>query len=100
MITVEGAVTALDLNATPPTLQLRLSFGPVSTLIIEPTTTVFKGGQLWKLEDVRIGDDVKVLYRPKEGQHLITSIEIERPPSQTKNSLTEGSAVDVPRASR
>ena len=100
MITIEGSVAALDLNATTPTMQLRLSFGSISMLMIEPTTTVLIGNQLGKREDVQVGDAVKVLYVPKDGQHLVKSIEIEQPSRPAKHLSTEGSTADVPRPSR
>ena len=95
-ITIEGAIAALDLQATPPTLQLTLPHGPTWTLTVDPpATSIVNRGQSGTLADLQVRDQVKVLYTSKDGQRLVKSIKINGMPASTAGPSTEASAVGV-----
>jgi len=74
----------MDLQAAPPTLQVRLSFGPVWTMTLDPaTTSIVDGERLGTMDDVRVHDKVTVAYTPKNGQRLVKSLELKKPPTHT-----------------
>ena len=79
---MEGAVTAVDLKTSPPTMQVTSSSGGVLTLIADPTTiSIVKGGHLGQLGDVAVHDKIKAQLIPKDGKYLVESIEIKEPSS-------------------
>ena len=95
-ITIEGAIAALDLQATPPTLQLTLPHGPTWTLTVDPpATSIVNRGQSGTLADLQIRDQVKVLYTSKDGQRLVKSIRINGIPTPTAGPSTEASTAGV-----
>ncbi len=76
--TAEGSISALDLQAN--SLKLTDANGKTWTLGIDPnTTTVWKGGQFIKLNQLKMWEQVKVRHVAKDGKQVAKSIEIEAP---------------------
>ncbi|PIQ82421.1 MAG: hypothetical protein COV76_03805 [Candidatus Omnitrophica bacterium CG11_big_fil_rev_8_21_14_0_20_64_10] len=73
----QGAITMLDLDATPPVLKLTDEQGQVQSLTIEsPRTTVFQEGRPAKAEALKVGQQVEVEAVSEGDQRLARTIEI------------------------
>jgi hypothetical protein len=69
---LEGLITAIDLEAQPPTLEVN---GP--TLAITPNTEL-DGDGIRRLTDLEVGMNVEVeYYENADGQNIATEIEVE-----------------------
>ncbi len=96
IITVEGFIAGLDLNATPPTIRLVLSFGPGLALTADAaSTSVVKENHVATLADLQVRDHVKVSYALKDGAHVIKSIEIKTAPEPASSSLSGTTPAEV-----
>jgi len=71
------------MKAVPPTVQVKLSFGPEWTMTVDPATaSIVNGDHVGTLDDVHVHDEVTVAYAPKNGQRLVKSLEITTVPSR------------------
>ena len=85
---MEGTVTAVDLKASPPTMQVTSSSGGVLTLLTDPaTTSIVKGGHLGTWEDVAVHNEIKAKLILKDGKYLLESIEIKEPPTSDERRV-------------
>ena len=83
VITVKGSVAGIDMKTVPPTVQVKLSFGPEWTMTLDPATaSIVNGDYVGTLDDVHVHDEVTVAYAPKNGQRLVKSLEITTVSSQ------------------
>ena len=93
---VEGSIVALDLQASTPTLKLRAADGKMWTLALDPkTTSVWKDGQMVKLDQLKSGQLVKVRHEMKDSKDLAQSIRITAdaklvPMASTSKPKTKG----------
>ena len=72
-----GSITALDLMSTPPSLKLIAADGKIWTLTLDPKATlVWQNGQVVKLDQLKIGEQVSVRYLPKDGKEVAQSIRV------------------------
>ena len=77
--TVEGSITAIDLSAEPPTMQVHATNGRTWTLVVDPKTA-----RVWK--DLRTGGRVKVHAILKEGKEVADVIQILGTESTTSHA--------------
>ena len=95
-VAVEGSIVALDLQALMPTLKLRAADGKTWTLALDSkTTSVWKDGQMAKLDQLKSGQWVKVRHEMKDGRDLAQSIRISAdakpmPMASTSKPKTQG----------
>lgn len=79
---MDGSIDAMDLKAVPPTLQMKLAFGPVWTMTLDAaTTSIVTGDRVGTMDDVHVHDQVTIAYTPKNGQRLVKSLEVKKPPA-------------------
>lgn len=77
---VQGSITALDLNPQLPALTLKDASGQPWVLSVDRTgTTVWSGGQLSNLNQLKVGSPVKVRYEEQTGRKLAKRIELVQP---------------------
>ncbi len=73
----EGAITTLDLQAVSPTLTLTTAEGKTWTVAVDTkTTTVWQNAQIAKLDQLKVGDQVRVRYTTKDGKDVAKSIQL------------------------
>ncbi len=81
---IEGIIAALDLKASPPSVTLTAQDGKRWVLPLDPAfTAVWRNWEIEpvKLEQLKVGETIKVHYGKKDGKSLITSLLIlEEPP--------------------
>jgi len=71
----EGSISAIDLQTN--SLNLTTADGKIWTLALDPKTTlVWKGTEQAKLDNLKVGEKVKVRYVAKEGKQLARSVDI------------------------
>ena len=90
VISVEGSVVGLDLNATPLAVRLALPVGPFVALTADAATIVVKEGRAVTLADVELHDEARVVYGADT--HLLRSIDIKKaadPQPSTSPSVNE-----------
>lgn len=77
----EGLIAMLDLKAVPPTIQLKTADGKLWPLALDLlTTTVWQHGMPAKLDQLKVGDQVKVRYAEKNGKMMVKSIQLVQAP--------------------
>ena len=72
----DGSVSALDLTGQTPRLTLTGTGGRSWTFHLDRSTTVWKGGQSLALNQLKVGERVRVRHRSKGGKKVVKSIEI------------------------
>ncbi len=79
---ITGSITELDLKAISPSLKLTDADGKVWTLAIDPQlTSIWRNGQIDKLDALKVGQRVKARYLAKGGQNVAKSITIAQAPA-------------------
>ena len=74
---ITGSITELDLKAMSPSLTLTDAGGKVWTLALDPQlTSIWRNGQIGKLDALQVGQQVKVRYTSKAGKNVAKSITI------------------------
>lgn len=82
ILSAEGTISALDLQAASPSLQLTAADGKVWNVAVEPQATmVWRNGQMAKLDQLKAGERVKVRYTEKDGRHVAKSIQLAQAPA-------------------
>ena len=77
VMAITGSITALDLKAMSPSLQVTDAGGKIWVLTLDPQlTSVWQNGQLGKLETLKVGQQVKARYLSKGSQNVAKSITI------------------------
>ena len=85
--TTEGSITALNLTAVPPTLQLRDANGKTWPLTVDlKTTTVWNAGRMEKLDQLKVGQTVKIRHAMTGGKELAQSITLEETTKPMSNA--------------
>lgn len=75
----EGSISALDLKALPPTLKIMGAGGESWTLEVDrKETSVLQEGRAAKLDELRIGQQVKVKFVKRGGKELAKTIEVAK----------------------
>lgn len=72
----DGSISALDLTAHPPHLTLTETDGRLWVLDLDRSTTVWQEGQSLTLNELQVGERVRVRHRSKGGKEVVKSIEI------------------------
>lgn len=73
----EGSVSAIDLEAEQATLTLKGADGAETTLYLDyETTVVMKGEEELILEDIQVGQNVKVRHAESDGKKVAKQIDI------------------------
>lgn len=72
----EGAISAVDLKSSPPTIQVS-SAGQTKTLRV-PSGSIIRGesGKTAALDQFRVGQRVRVKYAMQNGREVATAIEL------------------------
>lgn len=87
--TVVGSIAALDLTAVPPSMTLTTKAGTTQTLPLTPAQVmVWRNDQHSSVEQLKIGDVVKVRVETKEGKQIVRSIRVEPAPQTSAASAT------------
>ena len=90
ILSANGTITALDITSAAPSIQLTDAAGKSWTIALDAkTTTVWQGMQLSKLEELKVGDAVKVRYINKEGKETARTIQVA--PAMTHASAPSAS---------
>lgn len=72
----EGSISAIDLKASPPTMQVS-SAGETRTLRVPSGITIRSGdGRTASLDQFRVGQRVRVKYATENGREVAKSIEL------------------------
>ena len=92
-ISIDGTITALDLTASSPSVQLTVANGVAWTLSLDPSTSILKSGKSVKLDELTVGDRARVRFAMKEGGHVLRTLEVTEvfsvPASSTGSSTAE-----------
>ena len=76
--TSEGAITAMDVTSTAPSVTIRGAAGQSWTLALDPTNvSVWRNGQMGSLDELAVGAQVKARHLERDGQQWVRSIEIQ-----------------------
>ena len=71
----EGSISALDLKASPPTMQVK-SGGQARTLRVPNGILIQRNGHPAALDQFKVGQRVKVKYEMQAGREVAKSIEL------------------------
>ena len=98
VMSVEGTISELDVNATASTLKLTTLENRVETLVINPTTRIVgSNGTQTTAETLRVGQRATIQYVEDHGRQVATSIALLSPEQPV---ATPAAAVDAQRTSQ
>ncbi len=84
--TAEGSLSSIDLITNSLTVTAK---GKILNLAIDPkATTAWKGSQPFTLNQLKLGDQVKVRYASRNGRQICKSIEIPQAPAAATAAAT------------
>ena len=72
----EGSISLLEKHPHTTSLKLTLSDGSSGTFELNHSTTFWKNGQALTLDQLKVGNRVKVRHLLKKGREIVKSIEV------------------------
>jgi len=60
-----------------------------TAFLVDEKTVIFKGLDRLKLEELKVGDQVRIEYVPQEGKNMARSIAVQAPGASEKSSVPQ-----------
>ncbi len=87
--TTDGSIATLDLQAPSPSLKVTMADGKSMTVAVDPkATSVWQGAAMIKLEQLKVGQSVKVRHTTKDGKEVAKSIQLVEAPKSAAAPAT------------
>ena len=76
ILSTEGSISLLERHPHTTSLKLTLPDGSSGMFELDHSTTFWKNGQALALDQLKVGDRVKVRHLLKKGREIVKSIEV------------------------